>query len=101
MRPSRREEFAEGFRSAIERIIKLFRIFAASLGEVGLPAPLPTHDWGELLDQGIRGNAVDEVLRNGGQQRDFPVRGAAEDDDAALDLGAELVGEIAQIAAAY
>src|SRR5260370_15262058 len=100
MGPLRGEDFTKGFLSGIERIIKLFRVFAAGLGEVGFAAPLSAHNRGELLDQRVGRDAVDEVFGDGGQERDFPVRGAAKDDDAALDLGAELVGEIAKIAAA-
>src|SRR5260370_40665990 len=100
MGPLRGEDFPKGFRSAIERIIKLFRVFAAGLGEVGFAAPLSAHNRGELLDQRVGRDAVDEVFGDGGQERDFPGRGAAKDDDAALALGAELVGGSGKVAAA-
>src|SRR2546430_7618653 len=75
----RAQQLTEGFRRAIECVIKLFRVFAAGLGEVSLPAPLPTHNRSELLNQRVGRNPVDEILGAGGQQCNFSVRGAAED----------------------
>ena len=82
-----------------ERFVQLVRVLAAGLGEVGLAAAFAADDRGELADERVGLDAVEEVFRDRGQQRDLAVGGAAEDDHAALDLRAELVGEVAEIAA--
>src|SRR5205085_5788159 len=78
------EHLRERALGAPERLIELVRIFAACLCEVGFAAAFAADDWGELADQHVRGDAVDEVLRHGGQQRHLSLVRAAEDDDAAL-----------------
>src|SRR5437867_5896055 len=97
---SRGQQFPECFGRAFEGFVELVRIFSARLREVRLPPALAADNRRKLLDQGVSGHAVDQVFGYGRQQRDFAVGGAAQDDDAALDLGAELVGEIAKISAA-
>src|SRR5690349_17926723 len=87
-------------RRAVERLAQFLRVLAAGLGKVRLAAPLPAHDRGELADERTGGDAVDQVLGHGGQQRDLAFVDAAEDDDAGLELGAQRVGEVAKIAAA-
>ena len=67
--------------------------------EIGLASALPAHDRRELLDQRVRWNAIDEIFGHCSQQSDFAVGRAAEDYDAAFDFGAQLVSQIAEVAA--
>src|SRR5262249_31485406 len=94
------QQLPQRARRPFERFAELLRILAAGLREIGLATALATHDRGELADQGAGGDAVDEVLRHRGQQRNLAVGDAAEDHHAGLELRAQRVGEIAEVAAA-
>src|SRR5438552_16371118 len=93
------EQFAERVGRALEGVVELVGIFSACLGEVSLASTLSADNRRELLNTRIRWDTVDEIFGHRGQEGDFAVRGTSEDDDSALDFGAQLVGEIAQIAA--
>src|ERR1043165_1928910 len=95
-----RQKLPQRPRHVLERLVELARLLPARLREVGLAAALAADDRSELAEERRGGDALDEVLRHGGQQRHLAVADAAEHHHPALDLRAHLVREVAEVAAA-
>src|SRR3954452_12482869 len=88
-----RQHLAQRLWSVVDRFVEFAGIFAAGLCEVRLAAAFAADDRSEFVDQGVRVDAVEEVLRHGGEQRDFAVRDGAKDDHARFQFRTERVSE--------
>src|SRR6267143_2740876 len=79
-----------------QRRVELRGIAAAGLGQLGLAAAAAAQRLRKLLDQIAGLELLRQIWRDGDQQRRLPVLLASQHHDAALQLVAKLVGQLAQ-----